>query len=135
MKRFQMLEHTGDIKMRVSGKDLPELFTNAALGMMAFLYGEEALKLKPAKTETIAVESADLQSLLVDWLSELLYLSDENDRAYTAYHITELTDKKIAANVGSISAEAKDDIKAVTYHELVIEKRDGQLEATIVFDI
>ena len=130
-----MLEHTGDIKMRVFGKNLAELFANAALGMMAFLYGEKALELKPRKTETITIEATDVQSLLVDWLSELLYLSDENDRAYVSYEVTECAQNKITATVGSTPAEAQDDIKAVTYHELEIKEMDGKWEATIVFDI
>ena len=130
-----MLEHTGDIKMRVFGKNLAELFANAALGMMAFLYGEKALELKPRKTETITIEATDVQSLLVDWLSELLYLSDENDRAYVSYEVTECAQNKITATVGSTPAEAQDDIKAVTYHELSIDKIDDHWEAVIVFDI
>jgi len=136
MQGFEMLEHPGDVKIRAQGKDLAEVFANAARGMMAFLYGEDAFqRCHPDRTEEIMVEAGDLEALLVDWLSELLTRSNTDYRLYLAFEILEMNDHLIKANVGSCPAEAIDDIKAVTYHELFVGKRDGQWVVEVVFDI
>lgn len=135
MKKYEFLEHPADIKIRVFGKDLPEVFTNAALGMMEIIYGQEVLSEKPSTTTEIRVKAMDLESLMIDWLSDLLYLSDTNDQAYINYKIKDFKENKIIAEVGTCPAKAVDDIKAVTYNELEIEEKNGKWEATVVFDI
>jgi SHS2 domain-containing protein len=133
MKKYEFLDHPADIKIRSFGKDLPELFINSALGMMEFLYGKVATNY--IQTEQIEVKANNLESLLVDWLAEILYLSDTNKRAYLDYKIIEFSKTKIIADVGSQTATAKDDIKAVTYHELSIIQQPDGWQATVVYDI
>jgi SHS2 domain-containing protein len=133
MKKYEFLDHPADIKIRSFGKDLPELFINSALGMMEFLYGKVATNY--IQTEQIEVKANNLESLLVDWLAEILYLSDTNKRAYLDYKIIEFSKTKIIADVGSQPATAKDDIKAVTYHELSIIQQPDGWQATVVYDI
>ncbi len=137
MKKYEFLEHPADLKIRAFGWDLTELFTNAALAMMEFLYGKNICRDAPRRvsTEMISTQSRDLSSLLVDWLSEILYLSDTNNRAYTEFKINKISETKIEAEVGSYPAKAIEDIKAVTYNELKIEKQDGLWVAEVVFDI
>ena len=133
MKKYEFLEHPGDIKIRSFGRSLPELFINTALGMMNFLYGEQSVPL--THSEQITLQAEDLESLLVDWLSEILWLSDTHHRVYTDYKIIELNENKIVADINSGPAKAKDDIKAVTYHELSISKVNSEWTATVVYDI
>ncbi len=135
MKKYEFLEHPADLKIKSFGKDLPELFINSALGMMEFLYGKPTGTARYATTEHIVITSDNLESLLIDWLAEILYLSDSNKRAYLNYKIIEFNNTKIVADAGSRKAIAKDDIKAVTYHELsIIQRKDGWV-ATVVYDI
>lgn len=136
-KPYHFLEHTADIKMRATGRTLQELFVNAALGMMEVLYGEKIHSLKPSTTDHIDLDlaSQDTESLLVDWLSELLYLSDANNCAYIQYEIQELADANIKATIYGLPAQAIDDIKAVTYHGLEVVNKGGRWEAIIVFDV
>jgi len=133
MKKYKFLDHPADIKIQSFGKDLAELFTNSALGMMAFLYETDDVKI--TRTDHIEIEADNLESLLIDWLSEILYLSDTHYRNYCDYKITFIDEKKIIAEVGSGEAVAKNDIKAVTYHDLKIEKKDHEWVATVVYDI
>jgi SHS2 domain-containing protein len=133
MKTYEFLEHPGDIKIRSYGQSLPELFINTALGMMNFLYGQQKTNL--THSERITIKAGDLESLLVDWLSEILWLSDTNHRLYTHYKIIEFDENKIVADVDSGQAKAKEDIKAVTYHELNINKTTDGWTATVVYDI
>ena len=135
MKKYEWLEHPADIKIRSFGKSLPELFSNSALGMMAFLYGKDIEKIEVTEVKKIEIQADDLESLLVDWLSELLYLSNTTYRAYTKYDFKKLNKKELLAEVSSARAEAQDDIKAVTYHDLSIKKNKAVYEAVIVYDI
>lgn len=131
-----MLEHPGDIMIRAIGKDVAELFANMSKGMMAFLYGEEAVQqFVGDKREVIELKADDRESLFVDWLSELLFLSNTNYRLYGEVKVLELNDQHVKTEVSSCPAQAVDDIKAVTYHGLKIEEKEGQWEAVVVFDI
>jgi SHS2 domain-containing protein len=137
IKKYEFLEHPADIKIRSYGKDLNELFVNSALGMMEFLYGTEIPQGQILATdyETIEIHAEDLDSLFVSWLAEILYSSEVNYRACVEYRILEIDEKHVVAEVGSGKAQAKDDIKAVTYHDLKIEKTLDGWVATVVYDI
>jgi len=133
MMKYEFLDHPGDIKIRSFGKDLPELLQNSALGMMSFLYDIDEVKID--HREKIEIEAMDLDTLMIDWLSELLTFSDTNDSAYTEFEFEKCTDSHIVAKVGGGPAPAKDDIKAVTYSELDIKKKSEGYEAVVVYDI
>ena len=135
MMKYEFLEHPADIKIHSFGKNLPELFTNSALGMMAFLYGKGVEKTTITNIEKVKIQAGDLESLLIDWLSELLYLSNSNYRAYVYYNFKKFNKNKLVAEVSSGGAYAQDDIKAVTYHDLSIKKKNNRYEATVVYDI
>jgi len=132
---FEVVEHPGDLKLRVRGNSLEELFANAATGMMHQLFEPEALKSAPESTESLELVSRDLHALMVDWLSELLYRVTSDYRAYVGITVSEVSGRSLRATAGRVAATAIDDIKAVTYHELAIEKLNEHWQATIVFDI
>jgi SHS2 domain-containing protein len=131
---FEFLDHPGDLKLRAWGRDLEELFANAARGMMTFLFGSSIATAQPYRTETIEIEARDREALLVDWLSELLYRATSEYQAFMGLRMHELTETKLKATVAAVAAEAVEDIKAVTHHELSIRGGEGGWEATIVFD-
>ena len=135
MKKYEFLEHPADIKIRSFGNNLTELFTNSALGMMAFLYGKDVEETTITNIEKVKIQAGDLESLLIDWLSELLYLSNSNYRAYVNYDFKKLNENELLVEVSSGRADAQDDIKAVTYHDLSINKNNNRYEATVVYDI
>jgi SHS2 domain-containing protein len=131
---FEFLDDPGDVKLRAWGCDLERLFANAAEGMMTFLFGNGIADLQPQRTETIGIEARDHEALLVDWLSELLYRATCEYHAYMEFRIHELTETRLKATVAAAAAEAVEDIKAVTHHELSVRECEGGWEATIVFD-
>ncbi len=135
--QYEILEHPGDIKIRIFGKDDKELFANAALGMTSYIYGQKITEDRqgPVFFETAEIRSPDKEALLVDWLSEILYRSETNKRAYTDYEILDIKETDLKAKIGSIEAKAIEDIKAVTYSGLKIEKEKDHWEAEVVFDI
>lgn len=135
MGKYEILEHKGDFKIRVFGKTKEELFLNALLGMTAGLRSE----IQDSKSEIrkIKIKSLDLNALLVDFLSEALYLIQTNKEIYNSVKFNKFTDTEIEAElVGSKVERFGEDIKAVTYHGLDIHlNMDGDWEAAILFDI
>lgn len=135
MKRYELLEHTADIKMKVYGKTLEELFCNAAYGMA----NVQKSKIKSRKLKIkrkISVEAVDLETLLVDFLSEILTLSDTYHEVYPKIFVSYLSKNKIKAEIFGFPVEQFDeDIKAVTYHGLEVKKINSNWQAVILFDI
>ena len=134
-KKYEILEHVSDLKLRAFGKTKEELFLNMLLGMSES-QKPEIKKGKKTKRE-IKIKSLDLQTLLVDFLSETLYLSQVNREAYFNVKFRRFFDNEIEAElIGQKVERFGEDIKAVTYHGLNIRQReDGIREATILFDI
>jgi SHS2 domain-containing protein len=132
---FELIEHSGDVKLRALGQTLEDVFVNAACGMMAFMFGDEILSARPERRETLRIEAVDREALLVDWLAELLYRAASRYHAYVDFRIRSMDERFLVADAGIAAAEALDDIKAVTHHELAIRKVDGGWEAIVVFDL
>jgi SHS2 domain-containing protein len=131
---FEFLDHPADVKLRAWSTNLESLFTAAAEGMMLFLFGSGIANLEPDRTQTLEIEAKDCEALLVEWLSELLYRATCEYRAYMGFRIHELTESKLKATAVTAAAEAVEDIKAVTYHDLSVRKCECRWEASIVFD-
>lgn len=147
LKDFEIIPHTADLKIRVFGKTREELFKNALIGMFQSVrpvvpeckYDNNERLVCPALpiSRDIGVNSPDLESLLVDFLSDALYLSDVHNEAYLDVDIDALSDDHINAHVKGIAIKGfeESEIKAVTYHDLKIEQKDGVWQTEIVFDI
>lgn len=135
MKKFETLEHKADLKIRAFGKEKSELFSNAILGMSESMKPE--IKGKEKTKHEIKIKSLDLPTLLVDFLSEVLYLSQTNKEVYFNIKFKKLTNTELEGKIiGQKVERFGEDIKAVTYHDLDIhQKKDGIWEATILFDI
>ena len=105
-------------------------------GMMEVL--KPKIKSPKSKIKSkIAVESIDLDSLLVDFLNEVLYLSQVNKEVYNDIKFRKFTDKRLEGELTGNKIELfGEDIKAVTYHGLEIKKnKQGLWEVTVLFDI
>ncbi len=134
-RSFEILEHPADVKIRAFGKTKEELFLNAMLGMNAVLKPQEANNKKQV-TKNIKVTSVDLDALLVDFLSEVLYLIQTNKEIYNEVKFKKFSDTELVGELfGQKFASLGEDIKAVTYYGLKIERENNLYEATILFDI
>ena len=132
--KYEFLSHTADLKIRAYGKDWSELFSNMLCGMFESI-GPEIVEKKEIKRE-IKISSSDLESLLVDFLSEALYLSDIYNEAYFSSCFKEISEKKLSGEIcGYKIRSLKEEIKAVTWHELKIKKINSLWQAEVVFDI
>lgn len=134
-KHFEVIEHTADWSIRVKGHDLRQLFTHAAEGMSNLLVGElDALPQDVKKN--LEFSAFDIESLLVEWLSELAYWAEMEQIVFGRFQIVELTQRTLHAVVyGGRAEELHKHIKAVTYHNLEVVENDDGWETTIVFDV
>jgi len=128
MKKYQILEHKADLKIKAFGKDKKELFLNAMLGMFEGARYKPELKAKSEKRK-ISIKSQDLPSLLVDFLNEVLYLCEVNREVYYKVFFINLTEKELEGIlVGKKLKRIGVQIKAVTYHDLDIQQKPERSE-------
>jgi SHS2 domain-containing protein len=143
---FEEVSHTADWSVRVWAQDLPSLFAEAARGMN-FLSGTR-MSNGPRVKRTFETESPDAESLLVAFLSELVYCQEQEKLAFDRF---EIEVKKLArSSSGAAVSKGKTlkvemegaqvssvdkAIKAVTYHNLQIRETEQGFETTIVFDV
>jgi SHS2 domain-containing protein len=133
-KRFEDVDHTADIAIRVWGRDLAELFANAAYGMACQL--ADPGQVEPTVEHLIELDAYDVETLLVSWLGELLYVSEREERVFSDFDMLEVTSTRLRAIIrGGTIHEHRRHIKAVTFSDLKIVQTDEGYETMIVFDV
>ena len=141
MKFFDFLDHTADISLRMYGKDLRELFQNAAAALFQCIGGSDDARV--SQWVYLSVEGIDREDLLINWLRELLYLFNARELFLSRFNIEEITDTWVKAKVGGEPVDMERhrigrEIKAVTYHGVRVEKvlsPSEHWEADVVFDV
>jgi len=135
MEKYEILEHKADLKIRVWGKTKEELFANALLAMSESQKPE--IKNQQKIKREIKIKSLDLPALLVDFLSEALYLSQTNKEVYFKASFEKFTNSEIRGElIGQLAERFGEDIKAVTHHNLEIKRNlSGSWKAIVLFDI
>lgn len=133
-ERFEELEHTADVAVRIWGRDLAELFANAAYALACQLAEVESVAV--TAEEQIELEAADTETLLVAWLGELVYLYERDGHVFVACEVQEITPTHLRAVVrGGPATEHRRYVKGVTFHNLRILCTESGCEATVVFDV
>lgn len=135
MKNYQVLEHTADLKLRAWGQTKEATFIHMAQAMFAKISDKKAIIKSRPVSRQINIKSTDLPALLIDFLNQLITLSDINNEIYTGYRI-EIKDSELVGEVKGCKVKSlKLEIKAVTYNDLKFVYKDNQWEAEVVFDI
>ena len=130
---FEEISHTADWSVRVWAKDLPLLFAEAARAMNSLsgtiLSDDSRVK------RSFESEAPDAESLLVSFLSELVYSQEQENLAFDSFNM-ELERQTLKVEMeGSPIVSLDKAIKAVTYHNLKIKETDQGFETTLVFDV
>jgi len=141
-KQYEYLDHTADIKFLAYGKTLEEVFENAALAMFNVIINTE--KVSGDTARAIFLKSPDLESLLVDWLSEILYIFEVDEIVFRKFRVENIKEEEgeysitaqaLGENYYPESHPFETEIKAVTYNQLEITKTADGWKAQIVVDI
>ncbi|MBU6392142.1 MAG: archease [Planctomycetota bacterium] len=138
MPKYTLIDHTADIGIDVLGATLRELFTNAAFALFDII--TDLSKVECKAECNIKISGIDREQLLVNWLTELLYLHDVKNLLFKNFCIADIKDNQLTATInGEAFIEGKHviktEVKAVTYHNLSIIKEDHQWKARIIFDL
>jgi len=131
---------SGDVKLRLSGLDLKELFADAAIGVTSVM--TEAGALGANRRIDVELNSDSLEDLLFDWLGEIIYLKDAEQFLPTEVHFKKFEEDscRISAvlkgdTLDSSRHSIKVDIKAVTYYEFNLTKKNDKWIAEAVLDL
>jgi len=138
MQPFRILEHTADIGFEAFGVTREEVFANAARALMHLIVDQDSIA---AREEVhIQVDGFDSVSLLVNWLSEILYLHDAEGWLFRDFEVRRLDDRSLASvatgeKFDRARHQAKLLVKAITYHQLALEKTARGWRAQVYVDI
>jgi SHS2 domain-containing protein len=130
---YREIEHTADWELHVWAPDLAGLLEQAARGMYSMM--GVCLKVGPRQARDLELRANDSESILVAFLSELLYLCEQESLCFDEFYIEPNSLSLKAHLLGAPLAFIDKEIKAVTYHNLAICKTDQGFEVNIVFDI
>ncbi len=138
MKRFEILDHTADIGLVIYGENLKALFENAGEAFFRLITDLRKVRRRVERRINIGRESLD--RLMVDWLSELLYLHDVENLLFKGFKVESVGKDGLKAIVkGEPFREGvhviKTEVKAVTYHRIEVRQENGRWRAQIIFDL
>jgi SHS2 domain-containing protein len=135
---FRVLEHTADIGFEAFGASREELFANAAGALINLVVDLDTIR--PSRELIVKAEGSTSPDLLVNWLSEVLYLHDAEGWLFRDFTVQELGEKAITATARGEKFDrgrhqAKLLVKAVTYHQLALEETPQGWRARVYVDI
>jgi len=137
LKGFRLLDiATADMAFEAYGKDLNELFSNAAIAITSVMFegdiGQKIIK-------KIELEEDEDIVLLQKWLSEIVYLHESERLLFSKFDV-KTNGRKLSATIYGEKYDKKKhkfiiDVKAVTYHKMSIEKTKNGYKCTVVVDV
>jgi SHS2 domain-containing protein len=137
-KRYEPFSHPSDIGLSVYGNSLEQLFENAAYGLFDTLCNLD--KVNETVKVDVGVVGDDRESLMINFLNELLYLQSIKGWLFRRFKVQAIKDNRIKAIVWGEYYQANNheiyrEIKCATYHNLKIRQEDGLWRVDIVFDV
>ena len=136
-KDFEIVNHTADVGIIAYGADVKQAFANAARGLFSLI--TELDDVREVLYRDIEVTATDKESLLVEWLNELIYRFDTENIIFKRFDITELDNTGLRARsygekIDNSRHKLKTGVKAATYHLLKVDKDDGY-KVQVILDI
>jgi len=135
---FNLIDHPADLGIEARGSTMAEAFEQAATGLMSVILNLSSVETRVSRE--VFLEASDLEHLLVKWLAEVLYLYDGEKFVSRGFSISQLRQDSLRATVrGEPFAAEKHvtrlDVKAVTYHQLVVEETNTLSRIRVFLDI
>jgi len=136
--KYTLLDHTADFGIEVTGADQKILFVNTALAMFDLITHSNTLI---GKNECdLHVQGSDTCDLMVNWLRELLYFWNGKKMLVKTANIHSISEKELSVKItydlfDPDIHEIKNEIKAVTYHQIKVEQNSEGWIANVIFDV
>jgi len=136
MRRFQLIEHTADTGLIAYGNSLAEAFANAAYGLFSII--AELKKVREVESQPVTVSAEDIESLLFNWLNDLIYIFDVEHYLLKRFDISEFTETNLKATCWGerydpSRHQLKLGVKSATYHMLKVD--GGKNRVQVIFDV
>jgi SHS2 domain-containing protein len=136
-KDFEVIDHTADVGIIAYGADLKQAFANAAKGLFSLI--TELDDVKEVLHRDAELTATDEESLLVEWLNELIYQFDTEGLIFKRFDVVELDNTRLKARgygekIDKARHRLKTGVKAATYHMLKVERSNGG-QVQVLFDI
>jgi SHS2 domain-containing protein len=135
---YAYFEVEADIGVEAHGPTLEACFRQCALAVFNLIVPLDAVV--PVEVREVAAQGETPDTLLVNWINELLYLHDVEGFAVRDVTRLELTETRLHAR---LTGEPVDpgrhprgmQVKAATFHQLAVVSEPGHVEARLVLDI
>ncbi|MCF8061134.1 MAG: archease [Deltaproteobacteria bacterium] len=138
MEGFRYLDHTGDLGIELFGRSREALFEHAGEAFTDIV--TDPATVHASFEVEISVDGADVEQLLVEWLTELIYRFDAQGWLFRRYRIRSLDDHHLS---GTVQGEPYDPdrhpirttVKGATYHQLEVTRTEDGWKARVIFDL
>ncbi len=144
MERYETFSTTADVGIRIRGKDIKELYSNAIKGLNLLYFGTEIEESKERDVEPVlhsfTYTGDSPENILVNLLSEVVFLLQCREQITIAITFVQAQEKEINARLHLLPLDRFNllpelEIKSVTYHDLHVIEKEGEKYTEIVFDI
>jgi len=133
MKKFEFLEHTADLRIRVYGQDLTQVFLNSLLALKSYFKPKLTSR---TKLLSLNLENKSTLNLLIDGLTEVLSQTYINKTIFDEIKKGKVEEEKIEVILrGKKFTSLQRDIKAITYHQARLIKQDSLFLFEFIIDI
>ena len=132
---YEILEHTADLGVRAWASTLEVAFEHAAWALVDLL---DVRATGQGARRELMLSSADAGSLLVDFLSELIYLLEAEEAAVSGIAVRRVSDTELDAEVTLAALTRRPEgvvVKAATYHQLRVDRDDDRAEVRVFLDV
>ena len=134
-QRYELIDHTADVAAKCFGENISEAFENAGYAMFDIITDAESIESKVSRE--IELEADDIEQLLVDWLSELLYILETEALLFSKFDV-QLDGTRLNATASGEELDLekhvlKAEIKAITYHMLEVNRDENYV--VVLFDL
>ena len=137
MEKYKFIDDlTSDVMFEAYGKDLKEVFANAAEAMFTVIC--HIKKVRPEKSIVIEAEAENAGKLMIAWLQELIAAVDTEGMFFSKFDIQEISEKHVKAKCWGepVSPEKGGTVvKAVTYYKFLFEKAAQGYKTRVAMDI
>ena len=136
--RFRTIEHTADIGIEVEADNLSELFEGVAAAMFSLIVDPDTVR--QTVERELSLEAGDLEELLFMWLNELLFVLYAEGLLFSGFKVKDIGEDRLVATATGEKLDPQrhrldEEIKAATYHEMMVERRDDGWKARVIFDV
>ena len=137
---YEYIEHTADIGIKAYGARLEQVFENAAQGMFSIMYEVLDTGYDTVLDVVVKEKTDNKEQLLLDWLNELLFLSNTKHMVFVAFKVEKLDGSRLVAKAFGSAFDPKKhryktEIKSTTYHMLELGKEKDKYYGRVLFDL